>query len=834
MRGITSGLTAPHSRAHSRARTAGHAATPPGTARTQRVPVHMPVERSSKRRATRHGLADAGAAADADQLAAAAAAGRARRAAGLRRPTLPAAITGTTAPQVAGSERNTDGDEPDATTGDTGTAYHIEMLNDSHRNTAFATAVRCAVKAAQEARGAPPAVLEIGAGGAALLSMVASAAGAGRCIAVECDTELAESARSVLAANSSSAVVAAIHSAQLRRDGAEVSDEGQPADVTLPAAGVDVLVSELFDDRLLGEQVLPTMRHALTSLAAPQRLVVPARAAIYAVLVQSDTIAMMSAPSAVPGVVTAPVNDTIEPMRVGGLQDLQLVSAPWEALTFNLGDLSQPLGGHRTVDVPVLAPVAGAATTGVGAAGCDSDTAAAGPGLRIDAVMFWWRATLWEGNGGAEGGGGEDDDPPVVLSSADPDSHWTPCIFPLVDEGDDGAANGAVIVPKEQQYLRVTAWHDEENVEFTVRDAECTEAAERTVNTDRAELVSEDEDEGEQDDEEEENDDDVGNEEHADAGGAQDSEQSQGKAEEEEDDDESKVKSGDQDSEVDNSAAAASAECCGDSTEWAGPPPIDRTRRWMLADPSRTEAISTAVEQTVRAAISSSSASSNTAPNSVPGRPPHVVCVGGGSGLCARAALLSDEANAGAVAVTAVEWTAEHADAVREAATAAECSDDVASSPQRPTRCLQVVDGASELKETLQRVLQPASLSSGGASEKDKEEGEQGAEVVALVAEPYFVALDSGRTWAKGHALLWWWSVHTARQAAGLVAPSVRVWPALGRLRGLLVSFKRLWTATRPVPHPRAAASDKQTAKCVVRSLSSAPSFPWPAAVVPL
>ena len=142
----------------------------------------------------------------------------------------------------------------------------------------------------------------------------------------------------------------------------------------------------------------------------------------------------------------------------------------------------------------------------------------------------------------------------------------------------------------------------------------------------------------------------------------------------------------------------------------------------------------------------------------------------------------------------AVEWTADHATAVRGALS---CSSSgmTAGNPE-----ITVVDGAGELKETLQTLLKAHSIGDQG---KCKGEPRQ---IDALVAEPFFVPLDEGRAWAKGHALLWWWSVHTVR-AANLLAPTAKVWPAVGRLRGVLVSFDRLWSATRPVPTAEGAGT---------------------------
>jgi hypothetical protein len=226
-------------------------------------------------------------------------------------------------------------------------------------------------------------------------------------------------------------------------------------------------------------------------------------------------------------------------------------------------------------------------------------------------------------------------------------------------------------------------------------------------------------------------------------------------------------------------------------------PTIDRMRRWMLADSARSFFIGSSVEQTIRTGISSSVGASISPYHSEGDRPPHVVCVGGGSGLCARAAMLSSDAQAGKISVIDVEWTVEHAAAVRDALSSLSASSSTYGNQQRSQCSLQVFDGAANLKQTLHQVLDTTA-----AADAAKEQ------VAVVVAEPYFVALSEGRTWAKGHALLWWWSVHTVHQ----IAPSAQVWPKLGRMRGMLVGFKRLWAATRPVSHPRAAAEDKRTA----------------------
>jgi len=198
----------------------------------------------------------------------------------------------------------------------------------------------------------------------------------------------------------------------------------------------------------------------------------------------------------------------------------------------------------------------------------------------------------------------------------------------------------------------------------------------------------------------------------------------------------------------------------GEEEEESMAPPIERTRRWMLADADRSSAISDAIVQTVETALSLPAAAR---PTAAAGRGSGtVVCVGGGSGLCASAAAT---VGGGCGHVIAVEWTADRATAVRGALSSSS-SGMTAGNPE-----ITVVDGAGELKETLQTLMKAHSIGDQG---KGKGEPRQ---IDALVAEPFFVPLDEGRAWAKGHALLWWWSVHTVR-AANLLAPTAKVWPA--------------------------------------------------------
>ena len=113
--------------------------------------------------------------------------------------------------------------------------------------------------------------------------------GARPVLSAELDPVLARKARATVAHNNFSqdwTGVLEVHSEALCRG-------------DLGACGAHVLVAELFDDRLLGERILPTFRHALDHLAcntpAAPVITVPARATIQARLVTSATLELMAA-----------------------------------------------------------------------------------------------------------------------------------------------------------------------------------------------------------------------------------------------------------------------------------------------------------------------------------------------------------------------------------------------------------------------------------------------------------------------------------------------------------------------------------------------------------
>ena len=146
--------------------------------------------------------------------------------------------------------------------------WHFDMLADSARNEAYAQAIERAV--APETR-----VLDIGTG-TGLLSMMAARAGAAKVVTCEMSPPIAQSAKEIIAANGYADHITLYNkpSTQL-----EVGKD-LPEKATL-------LVSEILDNKLLGEGALPSLRHATEELLEPGGAMIPRAARIKAMLVEA-------------------------------------------------------------------------------------------------------------------------------------------------------------------------------------------------------------------------------------------------------------------------------------------------------------------------------------------------------------------------------------------------------------------------------------------------------------------------------------------------------------------------------------------------------------------
>ncbi|MDE2404242.1 MAG: 50S ribosomal protein L11 methyltransferase [Sphingomonadales bacterium] len=186
--------------------------------------------------------------------------------------------------------------------------FHVDMLRDEARTAAYAGAI---------ARLAPGRrVLDIGTG-SGLLALLAARAGAHHVYACEADSRLALTAREIVAANglADRVTVLPLHSDELDRD-------------AHLGGGVDLVLSELFSQDLLGEGVLRTLADVRARLCLPGARFLPARAAIRVAL--ADFAGSPPTLGEVAGCDLGPFNrhaPAQEPLRQGR-RDCALRSAP--------------------------------------------------------------------------------------------------------------------------------------------------------------------------------------------------------------------------------------------------------------------------------------------------------------------------------------------------------------------------------------------------------------------------------------------------------------------------------------------------------------------------
>ncbi len=149
--------------------------------------------------------------------------------------------------------------------------WHFRMMNDEVRNRAYDLALRRYVTP-------DSLVLDIGCG-AGLLSMMAARAGARQVYACELAELMAHQARRIIARNGFDEQITVINKISNRL---EVGRD-------LPTRA-DVIVAEVFDTGLLGEQALRTFAHAREHLLKPGGVVLPLSASVQAVLIESELL----------------------------------------------------------------------------------------------------------------------------------------------------------------------------------------------------------------------------------------------------------------------------------------------------------------------------------------------------------------------------------------------------------------------------------------------------------------------------------------------------------------------------------------------------------------
>ena len=146
--------------------------------------------------------------------------------------------------------------------------WHFPMVNDERRNKTYDTAIQESTVGCR--------VIDIG-GGTGLLAMMAARAGAKEVVTVERVGDMAECAREVLASNGFAETVRVVHGSSLDLQPEALGFENN--------ARADIVLSEVLDDGLLGEGVIPTVAHARRELAVPGARVIPAAAKVWAQVV---------------------------------------------------------------------------------------------------------------------------------------------------------------------------------------------------------------------------------------------------------------------------------------------------------------------------------------------------------------------------------------------------------------------------------------------------------------------------------------------------------------------------------------------------------------------
>ena len=212
--------------------------------------------------------------------------------------------------------------------------WHFAMLNDDYRNQAFAAALQRLVRPGSH-------VLDIGSG-TGLLAMMAARAGAARVTTCEANPFLAEVAREVIETHRLSDIVRVVPKLSVDL---EVSRD-------LPAPA-DLIVSEIVDCGLIGEGLLPTIRHAREHLLADGGRLMPVSARLIGCLVESEAVVRLNQVGTAAGYNVQALNRFATPGHFPVRLETwphRLMSEPVELLHFNL-ERDALDDGHRRLQL---------------------------------------------------------------------------------------------------------------------------------------------------------------------------------------------------------------------------------------------------------------------------------------------------------------------------------------------------------------------------------------------------------------------------------------------------------------------------------------------------
>lgn len=149
--------------------------------------------------------------------------------------------------------------------------WHFPMMNDTVRNDAYEKALKSALKNGG-------VVLDIGSG-SGLLAMMAARHGATKVTTVEAVSMVAEKAKIIIQKNGFEGQIQVIN--KLSTNLVVGSDLSERA---------DILVTEIFDNGLLGENALVAIEHARNHLLKANAQLIPCGAKVFAMCIESQEI----------------------------------------------------------------------------------------------------------------------------------------------------------------------------------------------------------------------------------------------------------------------------------------------------------------------------------------------------------------------------------------------------------------------------------------------------------------------------------------------------------------------------------------------------------------
>lgn len=149
--------------------------------------------------------------------------------------------------------------------------WHFPMMNDTVRNDAYEKALKSALTKGGS-------VLDIGSG-SGLLAMMAARHGATKVTTCEEVSMVAEKAKIIIQRNGFADQIQAINKLSNKLVvGVDIAERA------------DILVTEIFDNGLLGERAFAAIEHARQHLLKPDAQLIPSGARVYAICLESEEI----------------------------------------------------------------------------------------------------------------------------------------------------------------------------------------------------------------------------------------------------------------------------------------------------------------------------------------------------------------------------------------------------------------------------------------------------------------------------------------------------------------------------------------------------------------